>query len=344
MQNIKHTCDNCGKEHLVHKHQLKNKAICCSRECSFELKKRENNVVCYVCGKAFSVKPSYLAKMKNPDRITCSYDCSKAERSERFSGEGNHQYGLKGDLNKTHKSDFMLSNYGYVLAMLPEHPKAMSDGYVFFHRLLMEEYLVSVADYRYLEYILDRWCLREEYHVHHKNEKKLDNTLDNLEILHKLDHTRHHATEAYKNRTIDDLGRLLPSGKATKPLYKKHSLDAGLDISATTACIIPARGSSLISTELNIAIPAGYVGLLWSRSGLSVKNKIEVGAGCIDCGYTGEVKVHLYNHSDSPYQVNVGDRIAQLLTIPINYADYHLVNVLEATERGEGGFGHTGRS
>ena len=133
------------------------------------------------------------------------------------------------------------------------------------------------------------------------------------------------------------------AGETTKDLYKHHALDAGLDVTANVTIIIPARESRLIDTGVYINIPKGFVGLLWSRSGLSVKYRLEVGAGCIDSGYTGEVKVHLYNHSDEDYKVNIGDKIAQLLTIPVNLNMYKKVQFLEDSDRGEKGFGSSGK-
>jgi len=125
-------------------------------------------------------------------------------------------------------------------------------------------------------------------------------------------------------------------------LTKKHFSDAGLDVPSYEDVIIPARGSAIISTNLFVAIDKGYVGMLCSRSGLSVKHKIEVGAGIIDSAYRGEVKVHLFNHSDEPFQVNKGDRIAQLLTIPVMLGYYTLSDSLESTERDLDGFGASG--
>jgi len=130
----------------------------------------------------------------------------------------------------------------------------------------------------------------------------------------------------------------IQSGKLTK----NKTTDAGQDIHSSESVIIPPMDSRLISTELHIAIPDHHVGLLWSRSGLSVKHKLEVGAGCIDFGYTGEVKVHVYNHDTEPYKVNKGDKIAQLLTIPINLNSYNQVDSLEETDRGMNGFGSSG--
>ena len=128
-------------------------------------------------------------------------------------------------------------------------------------------------------------------------------------------------------------------------LTKKHVLDAGLDIKASEDVEIPAYGGRLISTGLFLAIPPGYVGLFWSRSGLSLAG-LHVGAGCIDASYRGECKVVLHNLSDKPFQVKKGDRIAQLLTVPVNLGLYEQVPSLEElcnTDRGEGGFGSTGK-
>lgn len=127
-------------------------------------------------------------------------------------------------------------------------------------------------------------------------------------------------------------------------LTRANHLDAGLDVQSNEIITIPAYDSALISTGLIINIPKGHVGLLWSRSGLSVKHKLEVGAGCIDSGYHGEIKVHLYNHGEDSYTINIGERIAQLLTIPISLIEYEQVKEFEETsERGRKGFGSTGK-
>lgn len=126
-------------------------------------------------------------------------------------------------------------------------------------------------------------------------------------------------------------------------MYKKNDNDAGLDICSIEDKTIKARSSEVISTGLYLEIPEGHVGMLKSRSGLSVKNKIEVGAGIIDENYRGEVKCHLYNHSDVNFEIKKGDRIAQLLTIPINLNRYVVVDELSDTERNSDGFGSTGK-
>jgi len=153
------------------------------------------------------------------------------------------------------------------------------------------------------------------------------------------------------------------SGKIiTGKLSKGHSDDAGQDVYSNESITIQPRSSAVIPTNLRIIVPHGNVGLLKSRSGLSVKHKLEVGAGVIDSGYRGEVKVHLYNHSNKEYKVIKGDRIAQLLTIKIDLSEYKQesskdfdneysipkVAIKSAThsttlkQRGESGFGSTG--
>jgi len=131
-------------------------------------------------------------------------------------------------------------------------------------------------------------------------------------------------------------------------LTKKNRDDAGLDIKANDYFEIPPGESKVITTGLRIKIPYGCVGLIWSRSGMSVKNQIEVGAGCIDATYTGELLVHLYNFGKKLYQVYEGDKIAQLLTVPVFLGSYESVDEftwkqLSDTERGQNGFGSSGR-
>lgn len=303
----------------------------------------ENNVTCYICKTPFHLKLSHLEKRVHKDKITCSRLCSSMARKEIMNGENNHQFGLKGELNSSHISDIRTSSYGYILVRASTHPLAHYDGYMMLHRLIYEEYLRSVNDYDYLIEINNNWYLNPAYVIHHVDGNRLNNNLANLELTTLAEHSARHADDRRIIR--DELGRIVDvKGEIKKgSLTRNKRLDAGQDVKASKAVTIPARGDTLVFTNLIINVPEGYVGLLWSRSGLSVKHKIEVGAGCIDSGYSGEVLVHLYNHSDVPYEVNVGDRIAQLLTIPINLNEYVEVDEFSSnTERGEGGFGSTG--
>ncbi len=121
-----------------------------------------------------------------------------------------------------------------------------------------------------------------------------------------------------------------------------HPGDAGADLRSAVSVIVPARGKALVATGIRIALPLGVVGLVWPRSGLAVKNGIDSGAGVIDSGYRGEVKVLLFNHSDVDFKIEPGDRIAQLLAIKHETLQFEAVDNLEETERGDGGFGSTG--
>lgn len=123
---------------------------------------------------------------------------------------------------------------------------------------------------------------------------------------------------------------------------RAHETDAGLDLYAVEDQIIPARGSAVFDTGVHIELPPFTVGMLKSKSGLNVKHGL-TSEGVIDVGYTGSICVKLYNNSHDNYKVNKGDKISQLVIMPILTPALELVEELEATERGNGGFGSTGK-
>jgi deoxyuridine 5'-triphosphate nucleotidohydrolase len=118
---------------------------------------------------------------------------------------------------------------------------------------------------------------------------------------------------------------------------------AGLDLSALSEVRVPARGRARIRTGLAVGIPTGFLGILRARSGLAVRHGITVIAGVIDADYRGEVIVVLQSHGIEDHIVLPGDRIAQLLVLPAPALQVLEVDALEETERGEGGFGSSGR-
>lgn len=128
---------------------------------------------------------------------------------------------------------------------------------------------------------------------------------------------------------------------AKKPT-RAHTTDAGLDIYAKEEQVVPAKESAIFDTGVHIEIPEGYAGFLKSKSGLNVRYGI-TSEGVIDCGYTGSICVKLYNNSGYNYTVKAGDKISQLVILPIATPELELVEELEETERGTGGFGSTGR-
>lgn len=123
---------------------------------------------------------------------------------------------------------------------------------------------------------------------------------------------------------------------------KAHEADAGYDIKSPVCRFVGPGDSVVIDTGVHIQIPIGHVGFLKSKSGLNVNHGL-VSEGVIDSGYTGSIKVKLYNHGSEPYTVNVGDKISQIVFLPTSTFDMELVESLEKTERGDGGFGSTGR-
>ena len=106
--------------------------------------------------------------------------------------------------------------------------------------------------------------------------------------------------------------------------------------------VVPARGKMLVKTDIQIHVPEGCYGRVAPRSGLAVKNFIDVGAGVVDEDYRGNLGVVLFNHSETDFKVEKGDRIAQLICERICYPELEECPSLTETERGAGGFGSTG--
>ncbi|XP_036332022.1 deoxyuridine 5'-triphosphate nucleotidohydrolase [Rhagoletis pomonella] len=117
---------------------------------------------------------------------------------------------------------------------------------------------------------------------------------------------------------------------------------AGLDLRSAYDLLVPARGKAIVKTDLQVQVPEGSYGRVAPRSGLAVKNFIDVGAGVVDEDYRGNLGVVLFNHSDADFEVKRGDRIAQFICERIFYPELEEVDKLDATERGTGGFGSTG--
>ena len=130
------------------------------------------------------------------------------------------------------------------------------------------------------------------------------------------------------------------------PEYAKPG-DAGVDLRATEdVTLAPGGGRGLVPTGVAVAIPRGYAGFIQPRSGLAFKHGVTVlnTPGLIDSDYRGELKVLLVNTDPTtPFQVTRGERIAQLVIQAVEHVEFVEVESLDETERGEGGFGHTGR-
>lgn len=118
---------------------------------------------------------------------------------------------------------------------------------------------------------------------------------------------------------------------------------AGIDLHASEDCVINPQERRLVSTGIAVALPPYSYGRVAPRSGLAVKNGIDVLAGVVDEDYRGEVKVALINHGSEPFVISKGDRIAQFIVESITRPVIEVVDNLEETTRGVGGFGSTGK-
>lgn len=123
---------------------------------------------------------------------------------------------------------------------------------------------------------------------------------------------------------------------------RAHDTDAGLDLYAPCTQAVPAHGSAVFDTGVHVQLPPNTAGMIKSKSGLNVNHGI-TSEGVVDVGYTGSICVKLYNHSDTPYMIRKGDKISQLVIMPIVIPPIVVVDELEESERGDNGFGSTGR-
>lgn len=123
---------------------------------------------------------------------------------------------------------------------------------------------------------------------------------------------------------------------------RAHATDAGYDLFAAQFATISPGEHTMIDTGTHLAIPAGHVGLVMGRSGLA-KRGIDVLGGVVDHGYTGSIRAILDNRSTITFEVAVGDRIAQLLIVPVETPTLVRVDRLPPADRGDAGFGSTGR-
>lgn len=135
-------------------------------------------------------------------------------------------------------------------------------------------------------------------------------------------------------KVVLDSGAIMPR--------RAHEYDAGLDLFSPVRQVIRAGEWVSIDTGVHLEIPMGYVGLITSKSGLMSKEGI-TSRGTVDYGYTGSIRAVLFNHSMKDYIVEKGQKITQLVLLPIITPDLEVVDHLEDTERGSGGFGSTGQ-
>ena len=150
------------------------------------------NCKCAVCGRPMYLKQYRINRAKNG--VVCSDECNKLNRAKFMSGEGNHQYGIKGKDNASFKGELIYNDAGYILEYRPDHPKANNRGRVLQHRLVVEDNH-ELFDSKFFSEIDGSFILKDEFVVHHKNEIVTDNRIENLQIMTKGDHIRLHNSE-----------------------------------------------------------------------------------------------------------------------------------------------------
>lgn len=148
----------------------------------------------------------------------------------------------------------------------------------------------------------------------------------------------------YPQHVADTVDVLIAAGEI--PVYA-HPGDAGADLTAAESVELTPGARATVGTGVSIALPDGYVAFVVPRSGLASKHGITIvnSPGTVDAGYRGEIRVTLLNTDSSvPYSVEIGDRIAQLIVMPVSRARFIAVEKLPGSHRGESGFGSTGYS
>lgn len=311
---------------------------------------RTPNCKCIICGKDFYVRPGRLLNNKNHG-FTCSKECGCKNRSLWFRGEGNHQFGLKEDLNASFKSWKRINRYGYVTVHKKDHPFCSKNGLVLEHRLIIEENADKLDSKFFIE-IDGKKYLKKEYHVHHKNEIKNDNRFENLVVLTKQEHQSLHNSqkEIIRNRK----GQIIASIKHNTPIPIKILIYEGgkmpLKMSSGAACfdcfsnenkIIPANDRAKVKLGFALELPYLFEALIRPRSGLSSKG-IDVSLGTIDEDFRAEISAVVINNSGNSFEIKHGDRICQLAIRRFEKIEFEQVDELSDTVRGSGGFGSTG--
>lgn len=194
-------CDYCGKEFKCERFRTEDgrQHLFCSKTCEGAFRKSQTplNCTCEVCGKKYHVCQCQIDKYGSK---YCSRDCQNKARKIYMKGNGNHQYGLKGDKNKTWKSDEKISSYGYKLIRKLNHPFRNCDDFVFEHRLIAEKYLLNDNN----SIVIDgKQYLSPDFIVHHINFDRLDNRVDNLIVMSLDEHTKLHRSLRNNDKMIE---------------------------------------------------------------------------------------------------------------------------------------------
>lgn len=308
------------------------------------------NAECAYCGKRFHLKPSALKRFKTH---YCSKECQNKARKEYMRGEGNHQYGLRGRANASWKGhEKKLSSYGYVEIRVEGHPFADNQGWIFEHRFIAETYLLN--DENSVE-INGKRYLSPDYCVHHIDFDRTNNDVGNLLVMRKERHMMLHSElnpqgRNEKGQFVKDDAEAIKVKRTTFTaiIPKRQSIGAAgydLCIDSDKPVIIPPHSTVMVQSGIAFEIPKGYFGAVYARSGISTREGIRP-ATCvsvIDSDYRGSVGLPLHNDTDKERVIEPYARVAQIVFQKALIVNLELVEELEETERGVGGFGSTGK-
>lgn len=215
-------CD-CGNTKVIETRRLRNNVTrsCGCKSAEMRSQKRYNpqiNTKCAYCGREYHLKP-YL--VKRCEHNYCSRACFAKAKQIYMQGEGNHQYGLHGPLNASYKGVDHITRYGYRQIQQWDHPFATGAGrYVLEHRLVAERYLLTDEN---SVVINGQRYLSPDYVVHHINGDKLDNRVENLQVMTLAEHTSLHNYQRIDNMIRNDKGQFV-SQKILKELKKDEEI------------------------------------------------------------------------------------------------------------------------
>ncbi len=306
------------------------------------------NCECPICGKKFHLKPYRIKRCKIN---YCSKKCFYEHKKIRCKGAGNHQYGLKGDKNKSWKGGRRVTSCGYIMVYDESHPFRDKRGYVFEHRIVAEKYLLNKKN---SVIINGKRYLAHGYVVHHVNFDRMDNRVENLRVMESNDHRRLHSmlnqnerdsrTGRFKKREIIKVKRVTDT--AIMPERKSIGA-AGYDLFADVDHVVEIKPHKTVVLYSGIALsmPKNYFGAIYARSGISTKRGLRPSTcvSVIDSDFRGNIGLPIHNDTDEIRYVQPHERVAQLVITEIPDTEMEEVDALDKTERGSDGFGSTGK-
>lgn len=259
---------------------------------------------------------------------------------------------MKGSKNASWKSDTKVSKCGYVQDRVLDHPFHDKHGFVFRHRLVAEKYLLTPENSVEIE---GKRYLKKEYEVHHKNFDRMDNRPENLQVLTHKQHKQIHNKLNPNTRNIEtgrfekEKREIIKIKRVTETaiIPEKQSIGAaGFDLYVDSDVPVEIKPHETVMLYSGIAfqIPRMYCGMIFARSGLSTREGLRP-ATCvslIDSDFRGNVGLPMHNDSNETRIIQPHERVAQIVFEKAIIVEFNVVDKLDETERGEGGFGSTG--